>query len=220
MSEDHPHQLPQIAAEPNTMSDLRISEGLQKLLCGSLAPHHAVESIRRDAALLVEAKRVAKDLRRLAQPCGDEAVPATLEPLVRVYGLPEGARAKSFWKLYIQALRELPACALREAVTDYSALPESLFFPKPGQLKALAEKRAEAVYKAAARAKEAADQGALKRNPQSAPEPDERSAALDRARELERSVPIRIRCDLPMSQWPAEYRAMIEEADQLRRGAR
>jgi hypothetical protein len=99
---------------------------------------------------------VAKDLRRIAGPCGDAAVPAILEPLVRVYGMSDGAKSSSFWKLYIQALRDVPACALREAVTDYAALPESLFFPKPGQLKALAMKRAEGIYKAAARAKDAA----------------------------------------------------------------
>lgn len=48
----------------------------------------------------------------------------------------------------------------------------------------------------------------------------ERGSAANRALELERSVPMSLRVSTPLSQWPEEYRAKIEEADRLRAGAR
>lgn len=215
--DDHPHKLPQIAAEPQTVSDLQISAELWRLL--SVSPSdHAVRTIRQNSGLLGQVRLIAKHLRRLAEPAGDVEVVRILEPLVLVYGVSEGARSSSFWKVYIQALRDLPGSALREAVNDYASLPDSLYFPKPGQLKELAQIRSEALCKAAARAREAVEAGPLKLPPpESAQLIDERFEALTRAERLERSVPMRVRVNIPYSQWPEQHRAACAEAGELRR---
>jgi hypothetical protein len=153
----------------------------------------------------------------MMEPCGDEAVKRAMQPLVLVFGVSDSARTSAFWKVYLQALRDLPVAALEQAVQDYASSPESLFFPKPGQLKALALKRAEPIYQAASRAKSAADGPAIKAK---VPVSDAYTEALRRAQELEREVPMKVRMSLPFSQWPAEYRAKLEEANRLRERAR
>jgi hypothetical protein len=214
---DHPHIPAQIPAQPLALSDLKLTKTLHALLFGKTPADVAVAEIRQDRALHIEVRRVANDLRKLAGPCGEEFVGVEMKKLILVYGAGESPRAASWWKLYYQALRDVPREALEQAVQDYVSSPDSLFFPKPGQLKALAMKRAEPIYQAASRAKRAAD-GEVVRS--KAPMSDAQTDALARAQELERQVPPSIRTKLPMSQWPEEYRAKIEEADRLREGVR
>lgn len=96
-------------------------------------------------------------LRSLTAGCGDEVVRNALKPLVLVFGIGEAAKSATFWRVYFAKLADLPAAALIAAVEEFAGLPTAEFFPKPGPLRALALKHAEPIYKAAYRAKRAAD---------------------------------------------------------------
>lgn len=115
-----------------------------------------VREIVNDPELHREAQYAAKNLALLATPCGGRAVRHALQRLILVYGAAEAARAPAFWEAYVNALRGLPDDALQAAIDEYVALPTSEFFPKPGPLKALGDKHAEAIRRAAARANTAA----------------------------------------------------------------
>lgn len=114
-----------------------------------------IAEISADQNLRVQAMAAAPALAQLAQPCGDRAVQLALQPLVLVFGVGEAARVPAFWKPY-RILAELPAEALAKAVDEYCGQPDAEFFPKPGPLKALGDKHAETIRKAASRAKRAA----------------------------------------------------------------
>ena len=77
--------------------------------------------------LIAEAKRTvdADDVERL------------LAPLVLIYGMPEGARARAFWHAYAKVLGVLHPEQLRAGCDAYLA-SDARFFPKPGELLALA----------------------------------------------------------------------------------
>lgn len=100
---------------------------------------------------------MAGALADLAKPSGGDFVCAALQPLVLVYGLGEQAKSPAFWAVYVKALQDLPREAITDAVDDYSARPDSLYFPKPGQLRDIAMRRGERLLRMASRAREAAN---------------------------------------------------------------
>lgn len=132
-----------------------MSGRLWTLLSSNLDAQTEVEEIAADPALKAEAKAACQALAELASAAGESAVQAALKPLVLVYGVGDAARSPVFWQAY-KILAGLPWEALRLGVEDYLAQPDSQFFPKPGPLKALCDKRAEPIYKAAFRASRAA----------------------------------------------------------------
>jgi len=101
----------------------------------------------------------AGKLQRHVQPCGPKAVMAALMPLVTLYGVADRSEREwtAFWAHYLTALEGLPTEALKAGVEDYVALPDSEFFPRPGPLKALCEKRAIPIRMAMSRARKAAE---------------------------------------------------------------
>jgi len=80
-----------------------------------------------------------------------------LAPLLALYGVSRktDAEAKAFWGFYIEALAEVPREALREGVRDYVADARSEWFPKPGPLKALVDRRTIPLRTAYSRARKA-----------------------------------------------------------------
>ncbi len=117
----------------------------------------AVQALRESPDALVEIERAMPALEAHAQPCGRRAVIEALTPLVTVYGIAERSDAewRTFWGLYATALEGLPGEALRSGVADYVAGSDSEFFPKPGPLKALCDKRAAPILTALGRARRA-----------------------------------------------------------------
>lgn len=144
-----------ITAKPNSLRDLAISTQLWELLSGRWEAAEGVEAIVADEQLHAEAKAMAPALRARATPAGDDAVRKALQPLVLVYGVGEAARVPAFWQPY-RILAMIPPTALAEGIEDYVASPDSQFFPKPGPLKALCDRRAEPILRAASRASRAA----------------------------------------------------------------
>jgi len=134
-------------------------------------------------------------LELLAKPCGDRAVQLALQPLVLVFGVAEAARVSAFWKPY-RILADLPREALAKAVDEYCGQPGAEFFPKPGPLKALGDKHAEAIRKAASRATRAAALPPPKARVLISPAEVQR-LARSTAASLSKSVQPRARPDLP-----------------------
>lgn len=102
------------------------------------------------------------------EPCGGQAVIEALAPMLSLFNVPRKteAEAATFWRFYIEALESLPAEAVRAGVTDYVSDAKAEWFPKPGPLKALCEKRAESLRIAVGRTRKAlhlADQAARPR---------------------------------------------------------
>jgi hypothetical protein len=139
------------------LSACRLSPPLWRLLSSNLPADGEVEAICSDPLLHREVKHAAPYLKALAQGVGDEGVGRALQPLVVVFGVGDAATTKAFWRVYYEALRDIPAEALGAAVRDYTLQADAQWFPKPGPLRALALKHAEPLYKAAYRAKRAAD---------------------------------------------------------------
>lgn len=130
-----------------------MSAALWRMLSNDGPAALAVSEIAGDPALKAEAERFLPALQARAQGCGDEAVIKALRPLVLLYGIPEAAKADGYWDPYLKALSGVPAKALSAAIDEYAALPDSNFFPKPGPLKALADRQAEPIRRAAHRAR-------------------------------------------------------------------
>lgn len=103
--------------------------------------------------MVAECERCHTQLEALAQPCGEGAVMASLANLVLVYGKGEEARAKGFWKVYGDALADLPRSALDRACAEYARVGK--FFPKPAEIRDLAEPHAGAMRSAAFRSRQA-----------------------------------------------------------------
>lgn len=76
-----------------------------------------------------------------------------LGPMVLIYGLGEQSQLAAFWKPYHDVLSDLPVAALDRASKQYFATAK--FFPKPADLKELADPHAYAMRQAASRAKAA-----------------------------------------------------------------
>ncbi len=143
------------AAAPPTLSDLAISTPLWRLLSSNVGAAAEIAEIAGDPRLRSEALAILPKLLARASPCGDERVRRALQPLILVYGASEATKAPAFWQVYYAALSGLPTEALALGVKDYLAAADSEFFPKPGPLRALCEKHAEPIFKAASRAKRA-----------------------------------------------------------------
>jgi len=133
-----------------------------------------IAEIAADPRLRSEALAILPKLMLRAAPSGDERVRRALQPLILVYGASEATKAPAFWQAYYAALSGLPAEALARGIADYTAAPDSEFFPKPGPLRALCEKHAEPIFKSASRAKRALDIPQGKRTPPT----DEEKAAV------------------------------------------
>lgn len=99
--------------------------------------------------------RFRRQLELLAEPSGSDLVKRSLAPLVLVYGLGVQAEAPVFWQVYEQALSDLPRMALERAVSEYQRIGK--FFPKPAEIRELAEPHATALRMAAHRAKKASE---------------------------------------------------------------
>lgn len=168
------------AAKPPTLSDLGISTPLWRLLSSNVGAAAEIEEIASDPRLRSEALAVLPKLMARAAPSGDERVRNALQPLILVYGASEATRSPAFWQAYYRALAPLPVEALARGVEDYLAAPDSEFFPKPGPLRALCDKHAEPIFKAASRAKRALELPKYNRTPIT---PEERAKVLQMARE-------------------------------------
>lgn len=107
-----------------------------------------------------ELRQVAARLAVHCKGCGSEAVIKALAPLVTLYGVSDRSEGEwtAFWRFYIDALERSPIEALKAGVADYVAHPNSEFFPKPGPLKALVDKRSSAMLTAMHRADRAVKQ--------------------------------------------------------------
>lgn len=99
--------------------------------------------------------RFRRQLDLLAEPCGSSLVKNSLTPLVLVYGLGVQATAPLFWQVYEEALSDLPRLALERAVSEWQRIGK--FFPKPAEIRELAEPTASAFRMAAHRAKKASE---------------------------------------------------------------
>lgn len=160
-------------AQVPTLSDLSISAPLWKLLSSNVGAQAEIAEIASDPRLRSEALVLLPALMLRASPAGDERVMRSLRPLVLVYGASEATKAPAFWQAYYGALSGLPVEALARGIADYTSGADSEFFPKPGPLRALCEKHAEPIFKAASRAKRALQIPAIKRTP---PTEDEKAA--------------------------------------------
>lgn len=132
-----------------------MSAPLWRLLSSNHDASTEVEEIAADPALKAEAKAFCQALAELSAAAGESAVMRALQPLVLVYGVGEAAKSPAFWDAY-KVLSGLPEEALQRGIEEYLSLSDSQFFPKPGPLKALCDKHAAPLYKAAYRASKAA----------------------------------------------------------------
>lgn len=136
------------------------SPGLWRLLTAhNISYFAAVDDVAR-LADPAELRAVTARLDEHAKGCGAQAVIKALAPLVTLYGVSDRSEGEwtAFWRFYIDALEGSPIEALKAGVADYVALPKSEFFPKPGPLKALVDKRAAPILTAMGRASRAVKQ--------------------------------------------------------------
>jgi len=132
-----------------------MSPRLWRLVSSSIEAATEIAEIVADPELHAEARAIAPRLMARAASAGPATVRRVLAPLVLVYGVGEAAKAPQFWQAY-DVLADLPEEALRKGVDDYLAQPDSQFFPKPGPLRALCDRHAEPIRRAAYRASRAA----------------------------------------------------------------
>lgn len=172
-------------AQPPTLSDLAISAPLWKLLSSNVGAQAEIEEIAADPRLRSEALAILPALMLRASPSGDERVMRALRPLVLVYGASEATKAPAFWQAYYAALSGLPVEALARGITDYTSAPDSEFFPKPGPLRALCDKHAEPIFKAASRARRALEVPTMGRT---LPSEEEKAGVANMLRDFSASV--------------------------------
>lgn len=93
-------------------------------------------------------------------PAGPTVARQVCERLAVMFGPPPG-RTAAHWSAvadaYLEALEEFPVEALLGAQIDYSHDPDSKFFPMPGQIRGLAQKRTDKMRAAVYRAKKIAE---------------------------------------------------------------
>lgn len=113
-----------------------------------------VETIVAVPALREEAAAIVGVLDAKARPVGEAGVRTILTPLTMVFReVATEAQSDLFWRAYEAPLHRLPVPALQAAVRDY--LEVGKWFPKPAELKELAEKHAAPIRQAAYRARKA-----------------------------------------------------------------
>lgn len=149
-----------LPAPPN-LTTLTPSPELWSLL--ATGPKENAEAIRLSPALRAEAGRSFRQLEVLCEPAGNQVVMAALAPLILVYGKGEEARSPAFWKVYTDALSDLPRIALDRAVKGYERIGK--FFPKPAEIRELAMPHADTFRQAAYRAKKAQEAEVIQLRP-------------------------------------------------------
>lgn len=117
----------------------------------------AVELIAATPTVHDELRQAVAALEQRAEPCGVEFMIGQLAPLRAIYGIGQKSAAEwaAFWSIYATQIEGYPREALAAAVEDYAGLGSSEWFPKPGPLKALCEKRATKLRMAIGRARRA-----------------------------------------------------------------
>lgn len=128
-----------------------------RLQNADMAWAEAAADLASDPQAVAELRQCWPQIERALEPCGGHAVVEALAPLLALYGVPRktDAEAKAFWGFYIEALADVPREALRDAVRDYVADARSEWFPKPGPLKFLADRRTIPLRMAHSRARKA-----------------------------------------------------------------
>jgi len=164
-----------------------------------------------------EARRCSRQLEILTEPAGDKVVMAALAPLVLVYGKGQEATAPAFWKVYTEALADLPRLALDRAAAEYTRVGK--FFPKPAEIRELADRHALALRQAAYRAGKAAAWEEPKAMPQSDRIPPEQFKAMmaDTLAKLDAKAapPARLRTMKPTPSAPVDERGISDAARAL-----
>jgi hypothetical protein len=140
-----------------------------------------VEAIRANPEALAEIKREGASLQEAIKPCGDGVVRGCLTASATVYGSPwddERLAAIGMAK-YFAVLSELPTEAVLRGFADYDRLPDSRFFPRPGQLLALCEPHARKLRIAAGRARMASEKLPKPKPPTAEDKARDRQALID-----------------------------------------
>lgn len=141
-------------------TSLEVSPALKPLLMSEGSSLAAVEQITQNPGLHAEAAALVPQLEAMIQPSSSSAVMAILGKAFAVYPQPDRSEAEwaAWWSAYIEDLEEFPAASLEAAMRDYRRQGVSEFFPKPGQLRALAEAHRGPFIGALARARMASRQ--------------------------------------------------------------
>lgn len=136
-----------------TVSD-ECSPELWRLLTDHRRGHfEMVEDLIKNDIARTEIRAISDRMEAHLTPCGKEVVVEILAPLVAVYGVPDRSKGEwsAFWRIYIEALSDLPTEVLRAGVTAYVNRGTSEFFPKPGPLKQLCLDNGGGLYMAVGR---------------------------------------------------------------------
>jgi len=159
----------------------RFTAAAWRLLTGEREnSQRAVEAIRANPEALEEIRREAGSLQAAIAPCGDSFVHEKLTEAATVYGSPwdnEELAAVGMAR-YFAVLSELPREAVQRGFDDYDRQPDSKYFPRPGQLLALAEPHARKLRIAAGRARLASERLPSKAAPKTPEEKERERQAL------------------------------------------
>jgi hypothetical protein len=139
----------------------------------------AVEAIRANPEALEEIRREWESLQAAIRPAGDAVVHECLLAAATVYGSPwdNDELASVGMGRYFAVLSELPAEAVHAGFDAYDRLPDSRFFPRPGQVLALCEPTARKLRIAAGRARMARERLPSKVSKRKTPDELEREKA-------------------------------------------
>jgi len=127
----------------------RISPGLMRRLQNAEQTWaDASADLAADPSAVAELREAWPVIEAAMEPCGGHAVVQALAPLMALYGVPRKseAEAKAFWGFYIQTLEEVP-------LQDRKSTRE--WFPKPGPLKDICDRRTIPLRMAFSRARKA-----------------------------------------------------------------
>lgn len=146
----------------------------------------AVKMALADPVLLSECRTSNAVVQRMAGPMGRDAVYVALQPCLILFGAPNFGEARdglgTAWiALYQDALAKLPKEALEHAVSEWIANGKP-FFPKPAELKKLADAKAGEIGLIAWRCKRIVED-AVKARPLEIP-PEERAAVGEQFKDL------------------------------------
>lgn len=166
---------------PPSTTTFQPSPELWQLL--SSGPKENTAQIARVPALKAEAKACQRQLEILGEPAGAQIVIGALAPLVVVFGKGVEAESPAFWRVYTEALEDLPRIALDRAVSEYQRTGR--FFPKPAEIRDLAKPHAEALRQAAYRARLAAEAQADKPETDRLPPEQVQALMADFAKRME-----------------------------------
>lgn len=153
-SENRPkdaHDMTALTIEPPSLTTFQPSPELWRLLV--TGPRENIAQIAQTPALLAQCSSALRSLEVICEGSGDRVVMGALAPLVIVFGKGQEAESPAFWKVYTEALGDLPRIALDRAVKEYQRTGR--FFPKPAEIRDLAEPHARGFRQAAARVRAA-----------------------------------------------------------------